>query len=913
MPLGRILEAEDEKKRRHPVLRVLLILFLLLLLVLAGAIVTGGVWLKHKMQSSLPELDGSLLTPGLNAPVTIRRDQHGVPHIEAANLDDLLFAQGYVTAQDRLWQMDMARRMSAGEAAEILGSKLAEHDRMQRILAMRVTAERLTASLDPQQRRLFDDYARGVNAFIGSHADRLSAEFHFLRYQPKPWQPVDSMLVVMSMVQMLDEHWPDKLDRERIVARLGPTLAAALYPTGSWRDRPPLITEPPITAPQQNIPDIPLDETQDGNLKDPQIESGLNGHGFRSAIVGESSLKGHGFSRAVDRPKGIGALAPEGDSSRLNPASLNAAILNDDLLHLDKLIGHPHPRDLNPGSNQWALAGSRTASGRAMLSNDMHLAQEIPNIWYETGLKAPGLHAAGVTVPGLPLIVAGHNLHIAWGFTALYGDTQDIYVERVNGDQYQGADGSWRPIEHDQETIHVRFGSDLVVDVARTAHGVVISPLIPGETRTLALRWNVYDPKSAGYPLLAINTASDWTEFRAALATWWAPTQNVVYADDQGHIGYQAVGFIPLRPGGLDGVPIADQQHEWGGFLSLDQLPSAFDPPDGILATANARVTPNPNPPTSQIAGAPAPTAAPEPSAQSPVPASAEPGARSPVPASAPVPELTLEWGDPYRNERIWKWLEPKDHLTQAQMLTLQTDIYSELDQEIAQRLAYGIDHAAHADARLRQAADLMRTWDGAVTIDSAPAAIVASAKAAFFPMLLKPKLGNDWRLYNWSESLFAGEQILMNEPAAWLPPQYSTWDDFLADLVRQGLLQAGAPSDLRQWRYGYAHPVDVEHPLFGLLPWFKNWTGTGVLPQSGDSSTVKQVGRAFGPSQRFTIDWSNPDAATENITMGESGDPLSPWYRDQWPYWYTGTTFALPFSDQAVAAATTHTLRLEP
>ena len=170
---------------------------------------------------------------------------------------------------------------------------------------------------------------------------------------------------------------------------------------------------------------------------------------------------------------------------------------------------------------------------------------------------------------------------------------------------------------------------------------------------------------------------------------------------------------------------------------------------------------------------------------------------------------MTLEWADPYRNERIWKWLGPKDKLTQQDMLTLQTDVYSELDQEIAQRLAYGIDHASRTDARLRQAADLMRTWDGAVNVDSAPAAIVASAKAVFFPMLLKPKLGDDWRLYHWAESLFAGEQILMNEPAAWLPPQYTTWDDFLADLVRQGLAQGGAPSDLRQWRYGYAHPVD--------------------------------------------------------------------------------------------------------
>jgi penicillin G amidase len=864
MPLGRSVDVEQREKRRHPVVRVLGILLFLFLLILAGAVFTAGVWLKHKMQSSLPEIDGSVLTPGLSAPVTVRRDQHGVPHIEAANLDDLLFAQGYVTAQDRLWQMDMARRMAAGEAAEILGPKLLEHDRMQRVLAMRVTAERLTAALDPQDRRLFDDYARGVNAYIGSHQDRLPAEFRLLFYQPKPWQPVDSMLVVMSMVQMLDEHWPDKLSREQITARLGPTLAADLYPTGSWRDRPPITTEPPITAPQQNIPDVPLDETQDGAL-------------------------------------------------------------SGDLLHLRQLtgkeeIGKTDCLGCTPGSNQWVVSGARTASGHAMLSNDMHLVQEIPNIWYETGLKAPGLHAAGVTVPGLPLVVAGHNEHIAWGFTALYGDTQDIYVERTNGqDQYQGPDGVWRPIEHEQETIHVRGGKDVTLDVERTAHGVVITPLIPGEKRTLSLKWDVYDPKAGGYPLFPIDTAGNWTEFRAALRQWWAPTQNVVYADDQGHIGYQAVGDIPFRPGGLVGVPITDEQHEWQGFIAFDQLPSAFDPPDGILATANARVTPNPNPPaTPPVAGSPipnpgssTPSPSPAPEAQTPAPgaASPAPGARSPESA----PELTLEWGDPYRNERIWKWLEPKDHLTQQQMLTLQTDIYSEFDQEYAQRLAYGIDHASSVDARLRQAADLMRSWDGAVTIDSAPAAIVASAKAVFYRMLLEPKLGDDWQLYHWSEDLFAAEQILINEPAVWLPPQYKTWDDFLADLVRQGLAQAHAPSDLRQWHYGYARPVDVEHPLYGLLPWFKNWTGTGVQPQSGDGSTVKQVGRAFGPSQRFTIDWSNIDGATEDITMGESGDPLSAYYRDQWPYWYNGRTFVLPFSDQAVAAATAHTLRLEP
>jgi penicillin amidase len=576
------------------------------------------------------------------------------------------------------------------------------------------------------------------------------------------------------------------------------------------------------------------------------------------------------------------------------------------------------------GSNEWVVAGSRTASGQPMLSNDMHLDHEIPNIWYEVDLEAPGFHAAGVTVPGIPMVVAGHNQHVAWGFTALYGDTQDVYVEHVNAqDEWQAADGTWHPMEHDQETIRVRGGRDVTVDVERTGHGVVITPLIPGEKRVVTLKWSAYDAQARGFPLLAIDTAANWMDFRNALRGWWGPTQNVVYADDQGHIGYQAVGLIPYRPNGLEGVPIADEQHEWQGFIPFDQLPSAFDPPGGILATANSRVTPNPASTEPGLGAATASSAGPGIAATSAAP-SAGPGvtgnqagaAASQAGAAAagtPIPQLTLEWADPYRNERIWKWLEPKEKLTPKDMLTLQTDVYSSLDQEIAQRLAYGIDHASHVDARLRQAADLLRTWDGVVSVDAAPAAIVDAAKAAFYPMVLRPKLGDEWKLYHWAESLFAGEQILMNEPPGWLPQQYASWDDFLADMVRQGLTQAHAPHDLATWRYGVAHPVDVEHPIFGLLPWFRQWTGTGPEPQSGDTTTVKQVTRTLGPSQRFTMDWSNVDGATENIVMGESGDPLSPYYRDQWPYWYSGTTFALPFTDAGVAAQTAHTLRLEP
>ncbi|QNI33334.1 penicillin acylase family protein [Alloacidobacterium dinghuense] len=810
MALGRTVQLKEEK-RRHPILRFFVGFVFVIIVALLVGVLGGAWWLKHAMRDSLPQLDGQARLPGLSVAVNVRRDQHGIPHIEAATLDDLFEAQGYVTAQDRLWQMDMARRLAAGELAELLGKNLLEHDRMQRVLQMRATAERMTATLPERDRRYFEDYARGVNAFIDSHREHLPAEFRLLRYRPKAWQPVDSVLIGLNMVQILDQHWQDKLSRERIESRLGPTLSADLYPTGSWRDHPPTVAPPDLTAPQQSIPDVPLDESQ-------------------------TSLQ--------------------------------------DLLRLREVIGGSRDvcRECNPGSNEWAISGAHTATGKPILANDMHLSHNIPNTWYEVDLKSGGFHVAGVSIAGVPFVIAGHNNHIAWGYTALYGDTQDIYVEQTNAqNEYQSASG-WHAFEHTKETIHVRGGSDVTVDVERSDHGVVLNPVLPNERRTLSLRWVAYDSKANRLPLFDLNSATDWESFRQAVTDWWAPTLNVIYDDDQGHIGYQAIGYIPNRPTGIKGTPIADTQHEWQGFIPFDQMPSTFDPANGILATANSRVTPDNYP-----------------------------------------YQITLEWASPYRNERIWKWLSGKDKLTPAEMITLQTDTYSELDEEFAQRFAYAIDHAKITDARLRQAADLMRSWDGVVGVDSAPAAIVAAAKHAFWPMLLEPKLGDDAKLYEWAASAFAQEEIVMHAPAQWLPKDYATWDDFLAACVSRGIDEGHAPADLRNWHYGDKYPVDLEHPLYGLIPYFKNWTGTGAQPQSGDLTTVKQVDRTFGPSQRFTMDWSNIDGSMENIVMGESGNPLSAYYRDQWTNWYHGTTFALPFSEAAVAASTSHTLRLLP
>ena len=832
---------QPRRKRRWPLILLRSCAGFLVLLLFAP--LAGVLWLRSATIAALPQLDGDVHLAGLSAPVTVRRDAHGVPHIDAATVDDLLVAQGYVTAQDRLWQMDGARRSSNGELAEVMGPSLIWHDKMQRVLQIRLTAQRFYDHLSADERRRLDDYARGVNLFISQseQSNSLPVEFRLLHYRPQPWSGVDSISVGLAMVQTLDTHIATKLSRGRVSARLSnPALESDLYPVGSWRDRPPTGIRVDLTEPQPIPPPTKNSDDDDENTE----------------------------SR----------VAPASSPALSTPLSTRALLA---------LLGQPNCDGCASGSNNWVIAGSHTASGKPLLSNDMHLTLREPDTWYMADLRAPGFHAAGVTLPGMPFVIAGHNEHVAWGFTALGGDVQDLYIEKLDGKgnyegpQSEGTGAQWHPLIVDREVIHVRGGKDVLLTVQSTAHGPLLNPVLPADAPPTSLKWTLYDPTLNTLPLYEMNVASNWTEFSAALAQWCWPTQNIVYADDQGHIAYRAIGQIPIRPAGISDGPVRDpnyedQTHEWQGYIPFDQMPNAVDPPSGFLATANSRVTTG----------------------------------KSPYP-------ITDEWIDPYRIERIYKSLDGRDNLKPADLLAVQTDIYSEVDQEMGHRFAYAIDHTpgpeGNGDARMRQAADLMRSWDGRLSTDSAAASIVTETRAALWPMILEPKLGDLARGYHWSESAFAEEEIVMNAKPAWLPPAYKDWNALLTAAVRKGMTDGRAPLDVAHWTYGRWHVVDVEHPLAFLLPVIGRIAGTGRQPLSGDTTTVKQVGRDFGPSQRFTMDWSNIDGSTENIVLGESSNPFSPYFRDQWNDWYNGTTFALPFTPAAVAAQNTHTLRLLP
>lgn len=782
--------------------------------------------ISAQTEASAPAQSKSIQIAGLTGKVTVRRDERGIPYIEATNDKDLYFAQGYVTASDRLWQMDLFRRNARGQLAEIFGTAALEEDKRHRTFGMALAAEAEAAQAAPEVKELLSAYASGVNAYIQSiDAKSWPPEFQLLQYKPTPWTPADSLLIVKNFFEALSSSWRLDVMREGL-ADLPAAKRAALLPETSPLD----------------VLVVGTDSKTKASITNPQA----NGTGFSAGLLNEINHDAEVEARSLMR---VG-------------------------LYAENLAA----------SNNWVVSGKHTASGKPLLANDPHLAASAPPIWYMVHLSAPGIRVAGVTAAGLPGVVIGHNDHIAWGFTNVGPDVQDVYLEKFdpqNPKRYQTPSG-WRDAEIRHEEIKVRKGfadtsTDVVpLDVTVTRHGPIV---LEKEGRRYALRWTALDPSlNIASVNQQFNRARNWKEFMTALRSYTGPTQNMVYADDAGHIGYYAAGKVPIRKSGDGSLPYdgSTDNGEWTSYIPFEQLPHLFDPPSGIIVTANQRI----------------------------------------VGQSYPY-FLTHSWAQPYRAHRILDMLQQKPKLTADDFRAIQGDVFSQAGQTFAQasvKILKG--NLTPADDRLAQTLAAFEKWDARLNAESPVGPIAAQMRIAFRTRIINAAIGDDRaRTFGWANLDSTLDWILTNQPAEWLPKDFNNYADLLracyAD-ARQ-VLTKNIGADESQWIWGnmvkarFPHPI-ASAPLVGLQ------FAISPFPQNGTGALLgATVNVGASVSMRLIADPGDWDKTQHGITTGESGIPNSPHWVDQLPDWRAVTPRAFPFTAAAVEHATKSTTFLEP
>jgi penicillin amidase len=691
----------------------------------------------------LPQTSGAIAAPVLER-ASAARDRLGVPHIHAATPEDALFVQGYVTAQDRLWQMDGLRRLSGGDLAEIIGPAGRASDQESRRLRLRRIAESAYLTIPAADRKALTAYARGVNYFIDTHAGRYPLEFGALDYDPRPWSAIDSILVGLHMFRDLTTTWRDEVIKRNML--------------------------------------------MDGN----QVK--------------------------------VNFLFPVRSGS-----------------------------ELQPGSNAWAVAGSHTASGKPLLSNDMHLEWSIPGIWYMAHLQAPGLNVSGVTLPGVPGVIAGHNDRIAWGLTNLHYDVQDLYIEKINDANGQYLyKGQVEQARAERELVRVRHGEPLQFVLWVTRHGPVI--VAEGKDR-MALRWVAADPGIFQFPFLDIDRARNWQEFNAALARYPGPGQNFVYADIDGNIGYHAAGKLPIRRNYYGDVPVdgSSGEFEWDGFIPYDQLPSAYNPPAGLIVTGN----------------------------------------QNPFPADFAY-HVNGNFGSPYRARQIRDRLSSRNGWRAEDMLSVQTDVYSGFSHYLAKSIVAAYDRRKAHNPDLEDAIALLRNWNGQMDKDEAAPLVATFAYQHLRRAVAESASPNHGAAYEFQMAPAVLETLLRTRPAGWFPDYDLLLLRVLADGVDEGRRIQGRT--VRKWRYGDYLRLTITHPVGHSLPLVGKYFDIGPVLMSGSATTLKQTSVRLGPSMRMDADLGDWDRSLLNVTIGQSGQILSRHYKDEWDHYYEGRSYPMQF-----------------
>jgi penicillin amidase len=754
--------------------------------------------LATRARAALAQTSGTIRIPGLQRPVTVLRDRWGVPHIFAQTQDDLFLAQGFVAAQDRLWQLEIWRRTGEGRLAEIVGPEAVERDRFARLLRYRGDLEAEYASYAPDTKRILEAFVRGVNAAIEASRDRLPIEFQLAGVRPEPWTP-EVCLNRMAAFGMTINSGEEVL-RAKLGTDLGWKLADALIPA-----------EPPR----------PLEA---------QPHAGLEG-------VDEKVLR--------------------------LPWSTNAPLRFQAAAN---------------GSNNWVVDGKLSATGRPLLANDPHRQLSLPSLRYIVHLVGPGWNVIGAGEPALPGVAAGHNDRAAFGFTIAMIDQQDLYMEETNPANPDEVkfQGQWEPMRVVRETIPVKGKEPVAAELKFTRHGPVIHE-DRERHRAYVLKWVGSEPGTAGYlASLSLDRARNWADFRKALERWKVPSENLVYADVDGNIGWQVAGLTPVRKGWSGLLPVPGTgEHEWQGFLPASELPSAFNPARHFLATANNDILP--------------------------------PGYPH---------ELGFDWGDPTRAQRIAEVLGAGGKkFTIADFQRLQ---YEEVS-PVARTLMKILGEARGASPELRPWVDRLTQWNGTVAKGSAAAALYEIWTTKLGPAVLKARVPERW-LPLLSGRLDQVIELLRDPKPDWFGQDPRAGRDAV---LLQSLEAAVAEAKKRlgpdpsTWRWGALHTAAFRHVL-GTGPDREKLFNPLPVERGGDGYTLNVgVGPGFnvahGASFREILDLGNWDRSVATNVPGQSGQPASPHYADLLPLWAEGKYFPLLYSRKKIEAAATERLVLTP
>jgi penicillin G amidase len=752
--------------------------------------------LATRARAVLAQTSGTIRIPGLQRPVTVLRDRWGVPHIFAETQDDLFLAQGFVAAQDRLWQLEIWRRTGEGRLAEIAGPEAVERDRFARLLRYRGDLEAEYASYAPDAKRILESFTRGVNAGIAASRGRLPIEFQLAGVSPEPWTP-EVCLNRMAAYGMTINSGLEAL-RAKLGSELGWKLADELMPA-----------EPPR----------PLEA---------QPHAGLEG-------------------------------------------------VDEKILSLPNATAAPlrlQPRD---GSNNWVVDGTLSSTGRPLLANDPHRALTLPSLRYIVHLVGPGWNVIGAGEPALPGVAVGHNDRAAFGFTIAMIDQQDLYIEETDPAHPDEVrfQGRWEPMRVVREMIAVKGKEPVAAELKFTRHGPVIHE-DRERHRAYVLKWVGSEPGTAGYlAALSLDRARNWADFRKALERWKVPSENLVYADVDGNIGWQVAGLTPVREGWSGLLPVPGTgAYEWRGFLPAAELPNAFNPARHFLATANNDILP--------------------------------PGYPH---------ELGFDWGDPTRADRIAEVLGAGGKFTVADFERLQ---YEEVS-PIARDLVKLLREARGVSPELRPWVERLARWDGTVAKGSAAAALYEIWATKLGPAVFKSKVPEKW-LPIVADSLDRVTALLRDPKPEWFGPDPRAGRDAvllksLEEAVAETRKKLGP--DPAPWRWGALHEAAFRH-ILGTGPELQKLFNPPPVERGGDGYTLNVgVGPGFevahGASYREILDPGDWDRSVATNVPGQSGQPGSPHYADLLPLWAEGKYFPLLYSRKKIEAAATERLVLAP